>query len=116
MNRAEHVTLTNIARGMVPQLFQREYEKVLENIKDTRVSATRQRKITIEIIVTPDEERHVLTHEVRASCKLPEAAGAKGFAFTTLDSEGNVIATLNDPEQLSLIDQLEEKQRKMGEK
>ncbi len=112
----EHLTLTNVARGMAPQIFQREFERVLENIKDTRTSAIKQRKITLDFIIIPDQERHTFSIEVKGKSNLAEGSGAKGFAFASLDSEGNPVATLNDPEQLSLADQLGEKQKVIGEK
>jgi len=112
----EHVTLTNVARGMAPRLFQREFEKVLQNIKDTRTSAIKQRKITLEFIIAPDQERHALTIGVKGKSNLAEYSGAKGFAFASLDAEGNPVVTLNDPQQLSLVDQLSEKQKEMGAK
>ena len=110
MKGLEHATLTNVARGMAPQLFQREFKKVLENIKDTRTSAIKKRKITLEIIIVPDQDRHALTIEVKGKSNLAEGSGAKGFAFASLDTEGNPVVTLNDPQQLSLADQLGEKQ------
>ena len=111
----EHVTLTNIARGIAPQLFGRELDKVLENIGDTRTSPVKQRKITLEFIFKPDQERHTVEVEVKAKSTLAEGSGVKGLVFTSLDAEqGLRIITLNDPKQLTLADQLNQKKKAMG--
>ncbi|MCK5614018.1 hypothetical protein KAR91_69790 [Candidatus Pacearchaeota archaeon] len=109
MSKIEHATLTNVARGMAPQLFDREFKKVLENIQDTRTGAVKTRKIVMEFIIQPDQDRHALSIEVKAKSALAEGVGAKGFAFASLDGEGEPIVSLNDPKQLDLADQLKDK-------
>lgn len=109
MKKYEHATLSNVARGMAPELFNREMEKILANIKDTRTSTVKTRKITMEFIIIPDQERHNLSIEVKAKSTLAEGTGAKGFMFASLSEDDGVIATLNDVTQLSLADQLDEK-------
>lgn len=105
-----HVTLINIARGSVPRLFDRELKRVLENIKDTRTSPRKKRKIMIEFTFSPDDERHANDVEVNASSVLAPALGVKGFLYTSLDEEGQARATLTEPEQLELVNELKEKQ------
>ncbi len=113
----EHVTLNNIARGIAPQLFDRELDKVLDNIADTRTSAIKQRKVTLEFIFKPDQERHTVEVEVKAKSTLAEGSGVKGLVFASLDEDQGIrLITLSDPKQLTLADQLNQKKKAIGEK
>lgn len=107
----KHVSLTNLARGKVGDMFARELKKCLENIADTRTSATKKRKITIEIVMQPNENRREIAYGVTAKCNVAEQSGIVGVAFASLDGKGEPRMTLNDPTQLELADQLAEAQR-----
>lgn len=104
------VTLDNLNRGVVTDLFEREFEKVMENIADENTSAKAVRKITIEIAIRPSEDRgradtKVTAKSTLASVKANEhymvfgARHGKPEAYTTdpheqelpLDAEGSNI-------------------------
>ena len=104
----EKITLNNINRGMVGQLFDRELQEVLENIRDTRTSPTAARTITLKIKIKPEQDRHATDIEVSADCSLAPRQGSKGMMFLSFDGE-EVKATTTDPRQMNLADQLKEK-------
>lgn len=105
----ERVTLNSVAGGKLPALFERELELVLENIGDSRTPAKKARKITLEIIFIPDERRHNIHISANASSTLVKAMGFEGHMLAALDSDGKVIGSLSDPEQLELLDNLKTK-------
>lgn len=52
------VNISTIGGGALEELFQREMEKVVENILDQNMEATTVRKINIEILIKPDAKRN----------------------------------------------------------
>jgi len=54
----EAVTLNSIAGGVLPELFDREMKKVVENVLDLNSAATAVRTINIKIKIKPDEKRN----------------------------------------------------------
>lgn len=106
MAKHQMITLNNVARGMAGELFQRELKNVMKNIADTRTEATAPRKIIIEFEIRPDNQRHSNAIDVTAKSKLAAFAGVQGIMFTSLDNSGEPVATVTDPTQLELVDQL----------
>lgn len=108
MAKHQLITLNNVARGMAGELFARELKNVIKNIADTRTEAVAVRKIILEFTFIPDNNRHANAIAVTAKSKLAAFAGVTGLMFTSLDNSGEPLATVTDPKQLELMDQLKE--------
>jgi len=52
------VTIFTIGNGVLAELFDRELEKVVEDVLDLNSIATAPRSITIKVMVKPDENRN----------------------------------------------------------
>jgi len=70
------LTLTNFGEGAVNEIFDRELQRVLKDIMDPNTEATAQRKVTLNIVINPDEDRDLGIVEVKANSKL---AGSRAF-------------------------------------
>jgi hypothetical protein len=68
------VNLSNIGNGVANELFQHELEKVLANIDDVNSSPTDVRKITLEVLIKPSQNREM--GEVKVKC-FSKLAGIK---------------------------------------
>jgi hypothetical protein len=82
MNDPQEVTLDTLAGGAAAELFQREWERVLENITDVNTDHTKTRTVTLTVKVTPaSEARDAVTTTVEASSKLIHAQPAVRSMF-----------------------------------
>lgn len=96
-------TITNIAGGRLVNQFNRELEKVLENINDHRTRANTPREITLTIKITPDEARGMGACTVSAKSKLAPQLSAAAILYFDYDEKGNPIAETTDPKQRDLF-------------
>ena len=113
MNSLETLSLKNVAKGAVPEIFQRELEIVLQNINDTNTYAVEKRKITLEFEFKPNAERDVVDVTVLAKSKLVGVKAATGTAYC-----GGGKMYSRDPNQmemnLSNVTQMEKKENVIG--
>ena len=94
----QNITLSNLSKGALEELFQYELDKVLSNIKDVNTKATLKRKILIEIVITPDEDRDSAQYEFKVASKTAGTLGKNGLFYL----RGDKILE-NNPEQLDLL-------------
>ena len=73
--------LSHIAEGGLQEKLDNELEKVFDNILDLNTEAKAKRKITIELIMSSNEERTVVDTTMTVKSKL---APQNGVATTTL--------------------------------
>ena len=66
----KELDLSTMNRGAANKMFNKELSNVIENISDINTLAKTPRKITLEIIITPDEDRDVGKLEVKAKSTL----------------------------------------------
>lgn len=93
------VTLETVNDGAAPDLFQRELERVLENILDPNTDPEKKRRIRLDVEFKPDESRSEGRVTVSAKSKLaPSETDAKTVHFGKKD--GRLAAAHYDPEQL----------------
>ena len=62
----EEISLETIGGGAAPELFKRELDAVLQNIVDLNTAPKAKRKITVEIVISPTEDRAM--GEVQINC------------------------------------------------
>lgn len=97
------VTLGTIAGGVANELFATEMAKVAANIQDINTPHTAKRKITIEFMFAPDDERRETKVTVSAKTTL---APIKSFSKTVWcgKSGGKPTMYSQDDKQLNIID------------
>jgi hypothetical protein len=107
----DKTTLNTVAFGQAPVVFERELQRVMENIANADVSPTSVRKLTLEFTFKPDVTRREISIHVDGKSKLVEAVGVAGLMYLA-NNDGELQATNSNPRQLSLVDQLAEAQER----
>lgn len=97
----EVIALDTLNGGQVVALFDRELEKILENIADENTPEKATRSLKIEIKIKPEEGRESAVVEVSAQSKLAAVKPSKSFAVFAYDGD-RVTAYQSDPTQLKL--------------
>lgn len=98
----EELNLTNIGKGALPDLFQRELQVVLDNIKDINTEADVRRSITITIDFQPMKERDGAQVSVDLKSKLAAVKGVNSTIFIN-KSDGRNVAVPQDLTQRHLF-------------
>ena len=101
MNENE-VRLEAICEGAVPELFDQELQKVLRNIADVNTEATKARRITLTVILVPDEDRTVGKVYVEAASKLIPPKRHAATVYFGGAHGGRYVAVEHDPKQMGL--------------
>lgn len=101
------LTIETVAGGSVPERFEAELEKVIENVMDPNTKPDAQRRIRIDVKIKPTEDRSNGTVSVEVSSKL---AGQKSDAgpFYIGRQDGKLTAVTTDPEQGDIFDDPDE--------
>ncbi len=98
------LSLDTIARGALPEKFQRQLTALLENVLDVNTDPKVKRTITIQITFRPEEERTRMAVDVDVTAKLAPQQGDTGEAFIgRREGTGEVVAVTFDPEQSDLF-------------
>lgn len=97
----KEVSLDTLNSGAVIELFNEEWEKLLENIADENVSADTMRELRIVIKVKPDKNRQTAKTTVEATTKLAPVKPHESFVLLSGDG-GRVNAYVSDPKQQEL--------------
>lgn len=74
--KPKSITLATIANGSVEERFAVELDNVLRNIEDENTPAKGKRTITIQFVITPDEDRQIGEVQIGITTKL---AGMRGL-------------------------------------
>lgn len=77
MNNIENVSINNLSSGIVSELFDRELEKIVENISDINTPPMAKREITIKIAIKPNLQRDNGEVSVKVHSKLAPAVEYK---------------------------------------
>jgi hypothetical protein len=96
------MTLANIAGGAAMELFQRELDRVLENILDPNAPAESKRGIVLKVTFTPNPDRTQSGIAVECDARLAPAQGAGGVAFIGRRS-GRAVAVPHNPQQYQMV-------------
>lgn len=99
MNERETVNLQNLGSGAAIELFDIEFQRVLDNIVDENTKATIPREVTLKIKIKPDEDREWGAIEIHASSKL---APVHPYPTQIIigKQRGKGVATEHNPKQL----------------
>lgn len=95
------VTLETLNSGAVVDLFNYEWDRMLENIQDPNTKPDDVRKIKIEVTVKPGKERDNATTKVSVSASLAKNIPHESFIVLGGD-RGQLKAFTTDPKQQDL--------------
>jgi len=95
------VSLDTLNSGAVIDLFNEEWEKLLENIADENTKSDGQREVRIVIKVKPDKNRQSAKTTVEATTKLAPVKPHESFVLLSGEG-GKVNAYVSDPRQQEL--------------
>lgn len=95
------VDLTTLSGGAAIERFQRELERVLQNVMDPNTDWKAAREIVLKIRICPQESRRAGTIKVACSSKL---AGYKAHQapYFVRAHEGRSVIVQEDPNQMEL--------------
>lgn len=97
------INIGNVCDGAAVDAFELELDKVLRNIVDPNTSATQTRHITLNVAITPKEDRTQLNTTFSCSSKLSGQIPATSRMFIGKDAENNLYALTKDPRQANLF-------------
>ena len=98
----EPIKLSNLCGGAVEEMFQRELKQVLENIADVNTDSGAQRKITLELVLAPFDDRSGAQVSFSVRSKTVPGEAAKGTLF--LQRRGvSLTAFPHDPRQARMF-------------
>jgi len=99
----EQVTLASLADGAAMELFQEEFQKVLENIGDVNTDPRATREVCLKVKIKPNEAREVGGVTIDAASKLAPVKKTE-TVFYFGKRNGRVVAVENNPKQLTFDD------------
>lgn len=99
------LNIGNIARGAVPEIFDRAINEVLSNIADTNTVADAKRKVTLSFEFKPDTKREVATVVFSCETKLCGAEAASSQVYIVRRAGKAVGLADQDPRQIALFHQ-----------
>jgi len=97
----KEITLETLNGGSVPETFQHEWTKLLENIDDVNTPAKKARKITITVSVHPSEDRRTAAVSVVCEAKFAPPYAAETMVHLT-KCGAKRVALGSDPRQLAM--------------
>lgn len=103
MPEMQDLTLQNVAGGALPEKFQRALAEVLENIRDPNTKATKQRKITMEVKLKPEETREEASVSTQVKTSLAPDKPDEGTVYLGR-RDGELTAVAFDPRQEDMFD------------
>jgi len=101
LEQAEKADIGTICKGFIPEMFQREFERALENSLDPNTTGKFKRKVTLVVTIEPNEERDAFSVSAVTSSKLAPFIGESGIVFAA--KRGNTLVAVNcNMDQLKL--------------
>jgi len=97
----EGINLDTLNSGAVKELFDVEWQKLLDNINDQNTKPDAARKVTIEIVVKPTKDRRNASSTVSVTTKLAAIIPHEASIVIGME-DGKVSAYTFDPKQQSL--------------
>lgn len=81
----EPMNYANLGGGAAAEMFDRELEKVLANIRDLNHPSADKREITLKVEFKPDESREKARVDISVSSKMPGFRSFESFAYLGSD-------------------------------
>lgn len=99
----KQVELATLQKGVVIDMFNEEFNKVLRNIADDNVKPDAVREITIKVSIKPDKTRRTAATKVDVTSKLAPVKSSDGMMFIDISQE-KTCAYEDNYEQMELQD------------
>lgn len=112
MEKDVRSSLLQMAKGAIQERVDYEVSRVVDNILDMNTEAKVKRKVTLTIVMTPDEDRQVVKIEASAKSTLAPVTPVGTSLVITADGNGEMILAEIVPQvpgQLSMSGQEQEK-------
>ena len=94
------VTLANLAGGAIPELFDREWKKVIANVQDPNTDPEQKRELTIKVVLEPNTKRELADVHVGISSKLASFREVDTLVYFGR-SKGDHVAQEQNPKQMA---------------
>ena len=98
------VNLGSIAHGALLEIFNLQIPKIAANIADTNTKATKERRITLELIFKPGLDRKAIEVTTRSSVKLASIADHASRVYLGKDANNQPLLFDIDPRQELLFE------------
>ena len=105
-------SLLQMAKGAIQERVDYEVSRVVDNILDMNTEAKVKRKVTLTIVMVPDDDRQVVKIEASAKSTLAPVTPVGTSLVITADGNGEMILAEIVPQvpgQLSMTGQEQEK-------
>lgn len=102
MHNIPEVDLTTLGRGAALELFNRELQRVLANIKDVNTNPNKNRKITLEFDFKPYMDRSGAACDIKVSSKICATNGVNATIYISRVAGGGFQAFTQDTQQAQL--------------
>ena len=87
----EKLSLENIGGGVAKELFEREVDKVLENIADINTSAKEARSVNLKVTFRPNDARDAGMIEVKCTSSVAGTFASTTPIMIVRDNEKNTV-------------------------
>lgn len=94
------VTLDSLGHGAALEMFQYEFERVLDNILDPNTKATTGRSVTLTVNIKPDQDRAFGSTVIEVKSKLAPVRGVTTGIYIGRRA-GQAVASERDTRQLA---------------
>jgi hypothetical protein len=95
----EKIDLTNLNSGAALDLFGREWEKVLDNIRDENTKPDAVREVTLKIKIKPSKDRSAAATLVQVTSRVAPVEPHEAFVVLDFDGEKVTAFTTPNPKQ-----------------
>lgn len=103
MNDLSGINLQSLAKGALSELFASEFEKIVENILDPNALWKNPRKIKIELVFRPEEDRKSADILMTVTSVIAPVKSVKSRVFVGKQG-GRLMAAEYNPQQLNMFD------------
>lgn len=85
------VNLNEFAEGAAAEKFNREMQRILENIADPNTDPKKKRTLTMTVTLTADDARDVVSTDVQVKSKLVPENSVGSKLLIDVDSKGSLV-------------------------
>jgi hypothetical protein len=105
LQKKDRVTLANLCQGGAEEIFQRDLDKVLENICDVNTPSEAERTISLKIKLKPANDRRSAIATFTSETKTCGVSALRGTVYIAKQADGSIEAFPDNPNQSLLFQQ-----------
>lgn len=103
MQKKDRLTLANLCQGGAEEIFQRDLDRVMENIADVNTPAEGERTITLKVKLKPSADRRSAIATFTSETKCCGISALRGTVYFTKQPDGSLEAFPDNPNQVLLF-------------